>query len=84
MTDAIKMPLLMKQGVFTEKKTKTTIKGKIIDETKNTITIITAQGKKRITKNNHTITIMDDNRSITIDGRKMMRRPEDRIMIKKA
>ncbi len=52
-----------------------TFKGKIIDETKNTLTIKTKQGKKKILKTNANFEI--DGK--LIDGKKVTKRPEDRI-----
>ena len=49
--------------------------GKIIDETKNTIIIKTKEGKKKILKNNAKIEI----RGKIMNGKKLTKRPEDRI-----
>ncbi len=53
-------------------------KGKIIDETKNTLTIKTKQGRKKILKSNAKFEINGK----LIDGKKVTKRPEDRIKIK--
>ena len=50
-------------------------KGKIIDETKNTITIKTKDGEKKFLKQNLKIEID----GITLDGKKLTKRPEERI-----
>ncbi len=52
--------------------------GKIMDETKNTITIKTKKGIKKILKNNAKIEI---NGKI-MQGKKLTKRPEDRIKLK--
>ncbi len=51
------------------------IKGKIIDETKNTITIETKKGAKKIIKNQVTIKVNDK----VIEGKKIAKRMEDRL-----
>jgi len=51
------------------------INGKIIDETKNTITIQTTKGTKKIIKDQTTIRINNK----TIDGKKLIGRTESRI-----
>ncbi|MGB9748258.1 MAG: ribonuclease P protein subunit [Candidatus Woesearchaeota archaeon] len=53
------------------------LKGKIIDETKNTYTIKTKQGKKRIIKNQVKIIFLKER--IMVDGKKLLKRPEDRV-----
>jgi RNase P/RNase MRP subunit p29 len=52
--------------------------GKIIDETKNTLIIKTKEGNKRTIKINSIIEIDD----FKINGKKINKRPEDRIKIK--
>lgn len=52
--------------------------GQIIDETKNTITILTKTGRNTIIKNQATIKI----NNLLIDGKKLAKRPEERIKIK--
>jgi RNase P/RNase MRP subunit p29 len=54
---------------------KKTFEGIIIDETKNTITIQTKNKKTTIIKKEATLKIDDK----TVDGRKITKRPEDRI-----
>ncbi len=49
--------------------------GKIIDETKNIITIRTRDGEKKILKNNAVIEINGK----TMQGKNLAKRPEDRI-----
>ena len=55
------------------------IKGKIIDETKNTLLVQTIKGRKRLLKNQIVFTTKNTTRSMIIDGKKIMRRPHDRI-----
>jgi ribonuclease P protein subunit POP4 len=56
-------------------KTLNGINGKIIDETKNTITIQTTKGTKKIIKDQTTIRVNNK----TIDGKKLIGRTESRI-----
>jgi ribonuclease P protein subunit POP4 len=53
------------------------LKGKIIDETKNTYLIKTGRGKKRVIKNQ--IKIIFLNERLRVDGKKLIKRPEDRV-----
>ena len=50
-------------------------RGKVIDETKNTLTIRTENGDKKILKNTSKIIINNQ----IIQGEKIIKRPEDRI-----
>lgn len=54
------------------------LRGKIIDETKNTFTIQTTKKKVMIMKRNKEFMIGED----MIKGNSIMKRPEDRIKIK--
>ncbi|MBU0457103.1 MAG: ribonuclease P protein subunit [Nanoarchaeota archaeon] len=54
------------------------IKGKIVDETKNTITINKKDGKKIILMKNIIVFKLLDTGE-TISGKEILRRPEDRI-----
>ena len=54
-------------------------KGIIIDETKNTFTIETNEQKKMIAKKTATFEFVIDDEKITLEGSKIMYRPEDRI-----
>ena len=55
------------------------IKGKIIDETKNTITIKTSSKIKKILKNQVKLELKIKNKIIKINGKEIQQRPEDRI-----
>lgn len=55
------------------------LKGKIVDETKNTIMIKTKKGHKRLMKNNITTIIKNNGKKIKIKGEKISGRPKDRI-----
>ncbi len=55
------------------------IKGKIIDETKNIFTIKTKDGRKKIIKNQNKIEFDLKNKKMTVDGKLLVGRPEDRI-----
>jgi len=50
-------------------------KGKIVDETRNTVHLKTQTGLKKIVKKNSTFQIKNEK----IEGRKINKRPEDRI-----
>ncbi len=51
------------------------IRGKAVDETRNTITIMTLKGEKKIIKDQVTLRIEEN----TIDGKRLDGRPEERI-----
>ena len=56
-----------------------TFTGKVVDETKNTITIKTEKGKKKVIKQNSIIEIQGKK----INGTEITKRPEDRIKLTK-
>ena len=59
------------------------IKGKIVDETKNTITIRNKKNEiKKVSKNNNKFMIIIDDKTIEIKGEDILKRPEERIKIK--
>jgi RNase P/RNase MRP subunit p29 len=51
------------------------LKGKVIDETKHTLTIQTQKGEKKVIKNNHSFII----NGAKIPGEKLLGRIEERI-----
>lgn len=55
------------------------IKGKIVDETKNTIIIENDGKKKRVFKNNIILNLEVNNKKIRIEGRLLFGRPKERI-----
>ena len=55
------------------------IEGKIIDETKNTITIMHKSKKKLLFKNNIKFETTIENKKIEVDGKVLAKRPEERI-----
>jgi len=55
------------------------MKGKVIDETKNTITVQTAKGAKRLIKGQHTFTFILEEKKVIVEGSLLQQRPEDRI-----
>lgn len=61
--------------INSKNKTLIGLEGKIIDETKNTITIKTQKGNKKILKNQVEFIIKNE----TITGKKIVKRPEDRL-----
>ncbi|WP_455645615.1 ribonuclease P protein component 1 [Methanosphaera sp.] len=56
------------------------IKGKIIDETRNTITIDTGLDEKQLPKESVTIMLtLPGDKKVSIEGKVIIARPEDRI-----
>ena len=55
------------------------IQGTIIDETKHTFTIETAQGNKKVTKKDNIFLISAKDGRMRINGHLLIARPEDRI-----
>jgi len=55
------------------------IKGKVIDETKNTLVIETAKGRKRIIKQNAVFLFNFKTKKVKIDGKLLVGRPEERL-----
>ncbi|MEW6063193.1 MAG: ribonuclease P protein subunit [Nanoarchaeota archaeon] len=55
------------------------LKGKVVDETKNTITIEHNGKMKRLIKNQITLKVCNGNKLFEIEGKLLVGRPEDRI-----
>ena len=56
------------------------IEGKVIDESRNTITIQTKKGKRNFVKEQCTFSFeLPDGERVSVDGRVLVARPEDRI-----
>ncbi len=55
------------------------IKGKITDETQNTITVRSGNKKKVLLKDQIALTFRIDNQTIEVDGKSLMGRPEERV-----
>ena len=55
------------------------LKGKVIDETRNTFMITIGGTMKRLIKDQVTITATIKKKTVTIDGSVLVARPEDRI-----
>ena len=55
------------------------MKGKIVDETKNTFTIETAKGEKKVPKSEAVFEFELGNENVMIDGKSIIYRPEDRV-----
>ena len=55
------------------------VKGKIINETKNMITIKTDEGLKKVIKDQAVFRMNFNNKTFEIEGRKLVNRPEDRL-----
>ncbi len=71
-----------KAAAINKKRANIIVKGRIVDETKNTFTFETEKGKKRVIKQNIIIEIRHKNKKIRIDGKKLAVAPEERIKIK--
>lgn len=69
---------LQAEVINSKNKSNIGIKGKIIDETKETI-IIKDKKQKRLFKNNIILKIKINNQTIEIQGKKLAGRPKDRI-----
>ena len=54
------------------------IKGKVVDETKNTL-IIQSTGLKRVAKKNATFKFSLDDVNVKVEGKTLIGRPEDRV-----
>ncbi len=57
------------------------IKGRIINETRNTLTIKTGKGEKTVLKQQVTIMAEINNKKFRIDGAEIDARPEDRAKV---
>ncbi|MCI5866641.1 MAG: ribonuclease P protein component 1 [Methanosphaera sp.] len=56
------------------------IKGKIIDETRNTIVVDTGSQEKQLIKDTVVFTLyLPENKKVSVDGKYIVARPEDRI-----
>lgn len=55
------------------------IEGVIVDETKNTFTVETSKGEKRLLKNQITFKTTIQGRAVIIEGGCLTKRPEDRM-----
>ena len=58
------------------------LKGKIVDETKSSITIETSKGRKLLLKKNIELQLTVENKKIKIKGKLLEGRPEERIKVK--
>ena len=54
------------------------IRGKVVDETKNTL-IIQSTGLKRVAKNNAIFKFSLDDVTVKVEGKTLIGRPEDRV-----
>ncbi|MBI4175843.1 MAG: ribonuclease P protein component 1 [Candidatus Aenigmarchaeota archaeon] len=55
------------------------LSGIVIGETRNTLTVETAKGEKRLIKDQCTFSFKSGGRWVKVDGRILVARPEDRI-----
>jgi RNase P/RNase MRP subunit p29 len=77
-TERMELIGLDAEVIGSQNKANTGIKGKITDETRNTLKI----GGKTILKKDVTIEIEKDGKKITIEGKKLTKNPEERIKIR--
>ena len=55
------------------------IKGNIVEETRNTLVVNTANGEKTVLKNNVTLRFTLENQMVDVDGERLVGKPEERI-----
>jgi len=81
MKDLIKIELIGLNVEVIDSKNKSNIglHGKIIDETKATLTIEKNKQKKQVFKNNIILNLKINNKIIKINGNKLIGRPKERI-----
>jgi ribonuclease P protein subunit POP4 len=55
------------------------LKGKVVDETRNLLTIETVKGEKKVPKSDSTFEFRIPEGQVEIEGKRLLFRPEDRI-----
>ncbi|MBT4174931.1 ribonuclease P protein subunit [archaeon] len=55
------------------------IKGKIVEETRNTLIMSTDKGEKKLLKKDVTLKIKLNNKLVEMDGERLVGKPEERI-----
>ena len=55
------------------------LRGRIVDETRNTFVLETARGERRLPKRCVTLRLSTEKGEATIEGRDVISRPEDRV-----
>jgi len=80
----LRMPLLMKEVRVSKSKVESQkgLKGKIIEETKNTFTIKTNEKKIKIIKETSQFEFNNEGQKITVEGKTITKRPTERITMK--
>jgi ribonuclease P protein subunit POP4 len=59
------------------------IKGKVIDETLNTLTILSSGEKKTVAKDTATFCLrLQSGERLEVEGKQLIKRPEDRVKMK--
>lgn len=53
--------------------------GRIVDETKNTLTLHTGEGRRTVPKPDHQFAIQHEDRQVLLHGSQIAHRPEDRV-----
>lgn len=58
------------------------LQGTVVDETKNTLVVKTAKGKKRLIKQNCVFELEVGKQRIRVEGKILAKRPEERIKLR--
>lgn len=84
MKDILKLELIgvNMKVVNSENKSNIGINGRIVDETKNTISVKTPKGIKKLMKKQNTFQLESGNMKFIIKGELLMHRPEERIKLR--
>ncbi len=82
--DILRAELIGKNMEIVESKNKSLLglKGKIIDETKNALIIMSNGKRKMVLKSHIKMIVKWQDKSILVDGKMLAKRPEDRINTK--
>ena len=60
---------------------KKAVKGRIVDETRNTLLLETAKGEKKLPKKEVTLTLSIGKEKVDVEGKGIIARPEDRVKL---
>ncbi len=79
--DVIRHELIGREAEIVESRVKSQkgMKGRIIDETRNTLVLETERGDKRVLKKDIIIKVKFGRKNVMIEGSLLVARPEDRI-----
>jgi ribonuclease P protein subunit POP4 len=78
----LKGELIGREVCLTKLSGGSTIQGRIIDETKNTVVVKAKNQKKRLIKAIYAFEFELDGRKLRVDGKHFQKRPEERIKTK--